>query len=164
MKTQSDSSGHKQGKEASKNKTRLEITTFGGLSIRCDGQPVKGLHSRKAEALLVYLAVTAHPQPREVLAALFWGEFSQQRAMNNLRVVLSNLRKHLGDHLSITRDKAAMNPEVDYDLDVAVLDTNLGYAGEFIRKTGALNRDTITRIEQAVDLYKGEFLEGFYVE
>jgi predicted ATPase/DNA-binding SARP family transcriptional activator/Tfp pilus assembly protein PilF len=164
MKAQNNTAGHKQVKETPKGKAPLEITTLGGLSIRCDGQPVKGLHSRKAEALLVYLAATAHPQPREVLAALFWGEFSQQRAMNNLRVVLSNLRKHLGDHLSITRDKAAMNLGVDYDLDVAVLDANLGYAGEFVRKTGTLNRDTVTRIEQAVDLYKGEFLEGFYVE
>ena len=50
----------------SKNKTQLEITTLGGLSIRLDGQPLAKLHSRKAEALLVYLAVTARPQPREV--------------------------------------------------------------------------------------------------
>jgi predicted ATPase/DNA-binding SARP family transcriptional activator len=164
MKAKSDTSSHKQVKETPKGKALLEITTFGGLSIWCDGQPVKDLHSRKAEALLVYLAVTAHPQPREVLAALLWGEFSQKRAMNNLRVVLSNLRKHLGDHLAITRDKAAMNPEVDYDLDAAVLDANLGYVGEVVRKTGTLSRDTITRLVQAVDLYKGEFLEGFYVE
>jgi DNA-binding SARP family transcriptional activator len=144
--------------------TTLEITTLGGLSIHRDGQPVPSLHSRKAQALLVYLAVTARPQPREVLADLLWEEFSQKKAMNNLRVVLSNLRKHLGNHLLITRDTAAMNPEVDYDLDVAVVDANLGFAGDFERKTGTLDSDAVARIEQAVDLYKGEFLGGFFVE
>lgn len=151
-------------KVPSKGKAPLEITTLGGLSIRCDGQPIAKLHSRKAEALLVYLAVTGRPQPREVLADLLWEEFSQQRAMNNLRVVLSNLRKHLGDHLLITRDTAAMNPEMDYILDVTVLDANLSFAGEFERKSGTLNREAVGRIEGAVELYKGEFLSGFFVE
>jgi DNA-binding SARP family transcriptional activator len=148
----------------SKNKAQLEITTLGGLSIRLDGQPIAKLHSRKAEALLVYLAVTARPQPREVLADLLWEDFSQKRAMNNLRVVLSNLRKHLGDYLLITRSTAAMNPEVNYYLDVGILEVNLGYVGEIERKSGTLNKDAIERIEQAVELSKGEFLRGFFVD
>jgi predicted ATPase/DNA-binding SARP family transcriptional activator len=148
----------------SKNKAQLEITTLGGLSIRRDGQLIPSLHSRKAQALLLYLAVTSRPQPREVLADLLWEEFSQKRAMNNLRVVLSNLRKHLGDRLLITRDTAAMNPDVDYDLDVALLEANLSSAGDFERKTGTLDQEVISRIEQAVELYKGEFLSGFFVE
>jgi predicted ATPase/DNA-binding SARP family transcriptional activator len=147
----------------SKNKAQLEITTLGGLSIRLNGQLIAKLHSRKAEALLVYLAVTARPQPREVLADLLWEDFSQKRAMNNLRVVLSNLRKHLGDYLLITRSTAAMNSDVDYGLDVAVLDANLGYVGEIERKSGKLNRDAIAQIEKAIELYKGEFLSGFFV-
>jgi DNA-binding SARP family transcriptional activator len=36
----------------------LEIRTFGGLHLFCDGEPIEELTSRKAEALLVYLAVT----------------------------------------------------------------------------------------------------------
>jgi DNA-binding SARP family transcriptional activator len=148
----------------SKNKVPLEITTLGGLSIRLDGQLLAKLRSRKAEALLVYLAVTGRPQSREVLADLLWEEFSQKRAMNNLRVVLSNLRKHLGDHLLITRDTAAMNAEVEYYLDVGVLDSNLSSAGELESRSGILERDMVEEIKQAIDLYKGEFLEGFFVE
>jgi len=164
MKTEVDVAPNKLSKVPTKGEAHLEITTLGGLSIRCDGQPLAQLHSRKVEALLVYLAVTARPQPREVLADLLWEEFSQKRAMNNLRVVLSNLRKHLGNHLLITRDTAAMNPDMDYSLDVAVLDANLDYAGEIERKSGTINREAIKRIEEAVDLYRDEFLSGFFVE
>jgi predicted ATPase/DNA-binding SARP family transcriptional activator len=142
----------------------LSIYTFGGLTIQKDGQSVDALHSRKAQALLVYLAVTGRPQPREVLADLLWDGFSQQKAMNNLRVVLSSLRKPLEEYLLINRDTASMNPEMVYDLDVAVLDANLDFVGDYERKTGALNQEAITRIEHAVDLYKGGFLAGFFVE
>jgi DNA-binding SARP family transcriptional activator len=79
----------------------LEIFTFGGFQLRCGGKPVSGLASRKAEALLVYLTVTGTPQPREVLADLFWEERPQAQALSNLRTVLSRLRKQLGVYLAI---------------------------------------------------------------
>ena len=41
----------------------LEIKTFGGLSLSEGGKPVNDLQSRKAEALLVYLACTDRPRP-----------------------------------------------------------------------------------------------------
>ena len=41
----------------------LTISTLGELSILLDGDPVTGLASRKAEALLVYLACTDRPRP-----------------------------------------------------------------------------------------------------
>ncbi|MBN1145641.1 MAG: hypothetical protein JXA78_00185 [Anaerolineales bacterium] len=37
---------------------KLQITTFGGLSIQLDGQPLSDFASRKVESLLVYLACT----------------------------------------------------------------------------------------------------------
>ena len=55
-------------------KTVLEISTLGGLSIRLAGEPVTALKTRKVEALLVYLACTGRTHPREALAELFWEE------------------------------------------------------------------------------------------
>jgi hypothetical protein len=57
-----------------------------------------------------------------------------------------------------------MNSEVDHYLDVRILESNLGYAGEIERKSGTLNKNAIERIEQAVELYKDEFLSGFFVK
>ena len=44
------------------------IHTFGGLAAEHSERPITGFHSRKVEALLVYLACTGRPHPREVLA------------------------------------------------------------------------------------------------
>jgi DNA-binding SARP family transcriptional activator len=125
----------------------LKISTLGGLSICLADEPVTGLASRKVEALLVYLACTGRAHPREVLAELFWEERAQSRAMANLRVALSSLRKHLDPYVIITRESVALNPGADVWLDVAELEKRLN-AGQ---------------IEEAVGLYQGDFLAGFYV-
>ena len=38
--------------------SQLKITTLGGLIISLDGQPLTSLDSRKAAAILVYVAYT----------------------------------------------------------------------------------------------------------
>jgi len=126
---------------------KLEITALGGLSIKQDGEPITGLASRKAEALLVYLACTGKPQSREKLAELLWEERSQSRSLSNLRVVLSSLRKHLGEYLTITRDTVVLNQAADIWLDTANLEENLA-AGQ---------------PEAAVSLYQGDFMGSFYI-
>ncbi len=106
----------------------LKIATFGGLYIREDDELVAGFASRKVEALLVYLACTGRPHSRELLADLLWDDRSQQQAMANLRVVLSSLRKQVGDYVAITRETAAINPEANVWLDVAQLESDLAPA------------------------------------
>jgi DNA-binding SARP family transcriptional activator len=125
----------------------LTISTLGGLSIRRGDEPVTGLASRKVEALLVYLACTDRPRPREVLAEMLWEERSQSQSLANLRVVLSSLRKHLAPYVTITRDTVALNPDAAVWLDAAELEQKLS-AGQ---------------VEEAVALYRGDFMAGFYV-
>jgi DNA-binding SARP family transcriptional activator len=67
---------------------KLQITTFGGLSIQLDGLPVTGFASRKFEGLLVYLACSGRAHPREALAELHWKERSLEHSMGNLRVAM----------------------------------------------------------------------------
>lgn len=129
----------------------LEISTLGGLSIQRGGTPVEGLASRKAEALLVYLACTGQPQPREVLADLLWDDRPQERALSNLRVLLSSLRRELGPFVTITRQTVAFNPDSPHRLDVADLEAGLA-AG-----------DDPARQAQALALYRGDFLRGFHL-
>jgi len=138
----------------------LEIFTFGGLQLRCGGKPIKGLASRKAEALLVYLAVTGTPQQREVLADLFWEGSTQSQAMSNLRTVLSSLRKQLGAHLSITRYTVALKQDSNYWFDANELKASL-YSADGIK--GISSPKIASQVESNLDLYQGEFLEGFYI-
>jgi len=139
----------------------LKIFTLGGLSIQRGGTPLTGFASRKVEALLVNLACTKHPQPREVLAELLWDERSQDRAMGNLRVVLTSLRKQLAPYITITRDSVELNTEAKLWLDAAEMEELLGAARK--KKTHPRHPSTAQQIEEAVTLYQGKFLEGFYV-
>lgn len=125
----------------------LEITTFGGLKISTDGVEVASLRSRKVEALLVYVASSEQPQSRSSLASLFWGDRDEKRALANLRVALSDLRKHLGDYLIISRDTVSLDPQTTIRLDAHEL-------------VSAFEAEDFTRV---VDLYGGDFLEGFFV-
>ncbi len=138
----------------------LEISTFGGLELRKDGKPVTSLVSRKAEALLVYLASNKQTFSREVLANLLWGDKNQKRSMGNLRVILHSLRKELGDFVEITNETVAINFCADVLMDVAEIDGKL---------TAHLPNGEIASIQAAeelketLSLYRGDFLEGFYV-
>ena len=126
----------------------LEISTFGGLSVRVDGKPLKGLGSNKAEALLVYLMLERRQHTRNELATLLWPESTEQHAATSLRVLLSVLRKNLRDYLDICRDSVGIKPESCAYLDVTNLQEKL--AGD--------------EIEQALHLYQGDFLQGFQVQ
>jgi DNA-binding SARP family transcriptional activator len=77
---------------------------------------------------------------------MFWQERTQAQAMSNLRVALSSLRKHLDPYVVITRNAVALNLEADVRLDAVLLEQRLSCG----------------RTEEALALYQGDFLEGFY--
>src|SRR5437016_2152709 len=97
----------------------LDINTLGGLRITLGGQAVADIGSRKAEAFLVYLAYSRRPQPREVIADLFWDERTSPQALANLRWLLTRLTQHLAPYLIVTRASVGMNPAAGFRLDVA---------------------------------------------
>ena len=75
---------------------KVNLALLGGFRLQKDsGEPVP-LSTKKAGALLAYLAL--HPgqaQPRPKLAALLWGDHSGVQARDSLRQALSLLRKAL---------------------------------------------------------------------
>jgi ABC-type oligopeptide transport system substrate-binding subunit/DNA-binding SARP family transcriptional activator len=121
--------------------------------VRRAGVPVT-FSSSKALALLCYLAVTGRPHARPALAVLLWGDFPEANARNNLRKALAHLRQWVGPHLSITRQAVAFNREPPYWLDVEVFEAGV---------RGASSETDVERLQEAVELYQGDFLEGFYV-
>ena len=143
----------------------LEISTLGGLTIKNDSAPVTGLASRKAEALLVYLACTGQPHPREVLADLLWDDRPQARAMANLRVLLTSLRRELESFVTITRQTVAFNTENRYWLDTAVWERGLKQVEQQRSGggTGTLSVEAVTHLAQTLELYQGDFLHGVYL-
>ncbi|MCB9077406.1 MAG: tetratricopeptide repeat protein [Anaerolineaceae bacterium] len=140
---------------------RLEIYLLGGLTIKKNGEPVEGLVSRKAEALLAYLVCTGRPQSRETLGDMFWDDRSQTKALGNLRVLLTSLRQHLGDYLDINRQTVTFNLASNYRLDVVELTKAMEGVKPEEMGSEQLPTVTVTRLEQAIELYRGDFLAGF---
>jgi len=132
----------------------LQLALLGNVEIRKDGVPIAAFSSGKALALLCYLAVTGRPHLRPALAGLLWGEMPEESAQHNLRKALTFLRATVGAHLSITRQAVAFHRGSPYWLDVQAFEAHLD---EHAR--GA----PVQCLEQALALYRGDFLEGFYV-
>ena len=142
----------------------LQIRTLGGLEISRDGRPITGFVSAKAQALLCYLAVTGRPHSRPALAGLLWGEMSEASALTNLRQALSNLRRLLPSHLTITRQSVAFNPEAPYWLDVEEFERRVAPPDLYSQAgRGSKQEQAVQRLREALELYRGNFLEGLYV-
>jgi DNA-binding SARP family transcriptional activator/predicted ATPase len=122
----------------------LHIQLLGTPVVEVDGAPLQ-VDTRKAVALLAYLAVTARAHSRDVLAELLWPSSDPESGRAALRRTLSVLRKGLGDRwLAVRRDSVALEPS-GMELDVA-------------RFRERLHRE---EVEEAVSLARGEFMEGF---
>jgi len=109
----------------------------------------------KAQALLFYLAATGRPHSRDTLAGLLWGDMPEAQAAKNLRNALSNLKALAGAHLNIARDEVSFNRESEYWLDVEIFLAAL---------SDPADQKDLRVLHNAVELYQGDFLEGFYVD
>ena len=133
----------------------LQLTLLGGFQARLHGGPPVVLVRKKAQALLAYLVVEpGEAQLRDKLAALLWGDSSDQRARHSLRQTLLALKQALpGDGIDVLRLDAE-NVAVDrgnVELDVAVFE-QLAAEG------------TPQALARAAALYQGDFLEGLGVQ
>ena len=125
--------------------------------------PVTGFVYNKALALLAYLAVTKRPHSRESLAGLLWGEMPDAAAKANLRKILSVLREIAAPNVEIGRQDGRFNRDSNYWLDTEIFESKpQGPTATSITPAEMQDRD-VKLLDDAVQLYKGDFLEGFYV-
>ncbi len=138
----------------------LSLSLLGPLEVALAGEPVTEFESDKVRALCAYLAVEAQrPHRRDSLAGLLWPDWSDRAARNNLRNALANLRTAIGDrtavppYLLITRETIQFNTASDHWLDVAAF-----------RACVETDPPVNHALEEAVALYRGSFLEGFFLQ
>ena len=102
--------------------------------------------TRKALALLAHLALVDRPRSRDALAELLWPEHDTEHARGALRRTLSTLRGAVGaEALEARRDRSASSRAPRWR-STSTASATLAAAGGF---------------EDAVALFRGEFLEGF---
>ena len=139
----------------------LVIRTLGTPSVEYQGSAIK-VDTRKAIALIVYLAVERQPRSRDSIAALLWPEQEQFRSRAALRRTLSVLHKALdGQYLAIERERIALaGPEAPW---VDALEFRRLLA---LRRTHDHAEKEVCPacrelLRQAVALYGDDFLAGF---
>ena len=148
--------------------TRLSLSLLGPLLIDVASDPGKRFESNRVRALLIYLAVESnYPHRREELAALLWPDQPEYIARTNLRQALSNLRRTL-DERNAREPLVYVSPEAvqfaragDYRLDVADFIALLEACKTHSHRRLEACRACLQRFEQAISLYRGDFLAAF---
>jgi predicted ATPase/DNA-binding SARP family transcriptional activator len=145
------------------------LLLLGAPEVRHGGQLVT-FPTRKALALLAYLAVEGRPQPREKLAALFWPESDAERSRTMLRRTLAYLREGLRAadqpadtaHLLVERDMLGFEPS-DAETDLHAVEGGWSRArmSAASAAAGEGQRALIAQLQAAAGRYRGDFLDGF---
>jgi DNA-binding SARP family transcriptional activator len=128
----------------------LRLRTFGGLSLSRGEENLTGAVSqRRRLAILVLLAgARTSGMSRDKLVAYLWPESDAERARHVLNQLLYSQRRQVGDEtLFVGRKTLRLNP--------SVITTDIGAFEEALER-GAL--------EEAVGLYAGPFLDGFFLK
>jgi len=129
----------------------LKLSLLGQVELAIDDVPLTALASGKAQALLCYLAVNGRSSTtRQSLAGLLWGDLPEADARRNLRGVVMKLRQELAPFLTVLHQSIGINPDAIIQLDSDLFQH-------------LIERGGIDDLQQAVQLYGGDFLEDFYV-
>jgi TolB-like protein/DNA-binding SARP family transcriptional activator/Tfp pilus assembly protein PilF len=129
-----------------------ELRTLGALDLRgSDGRELRAILAQpKRLALLAYLAA-ATPGPfhrRDTLLALFWPDRDLARARASLSRAVHYLRASLGEGVLLSRGDEELGLAPDR------------FACDAVRFRELLGRD---QLAEALELYRGDFLEGFHL-
>jgi class 3 adenylate cyclase len=126
----------------------LRVRLLGDLTIEVDGTVVDPPASRRARALLGWLALDRRMHGRSGLAAKFWPDVLDESARTSLRSALSALRRAIGPdserYLIATRDEVGL-------ADGSLVWTDVAAFNEFVADG---------RLEDALELGAGELLAG----
>lgn len=147
----------------------LQICLFGKLRILYGSQSVVGLDQRKAQDLFCYLLIHRNQLvARETLAGILWGDFPTAHSKKYLRQALwqlnSVLESQLGPQsaklLVVDAEWVSLQTATQVWLDAAELED------AFNSTQGCVVQDwdefKIKRLHDAVQLYQGDLLAGWY--
>ena len=126
----------------------LRVRLLGDLEIELDGAAIEPPSSRRARALLGWLALEPRMHARSQLAARFWPEVLDESARTSLRSALSALRRSLGPdserYIIAGRDDVGLAGGSEVWTDVAEFEHRVNQG----------------RLEDALELCRGELLAG----
>ena len=149
----------------------LRLTVLGAPEVFHDGRRLT-FSLRKAQALLLYLAVEGGMHSRGKLAAFLWPDSEPHAARTGLRTALTLLRSLLADsdsspaqhsHLLNEHELLGLNPRAPLELDLDVVQQ--AYQALRLPAVQAEQQRTalLTQFQHALHLVRGPFLDGFWL-
>jgi DNA-binding SARP family transcriptional activator len=128
---------------------RLELVLFGAPTVRLDGrEPPGDVLWRKHVALLAHLALSpGYSRSRDYFMGLLWPDKPQANARHSLNEAVRRLRAGLGSDRLVSHGDTIQLVDTALEVDVTRFDR--------LAKTDAA---------AALELVRGDFLEGFIVE
>lgn len=149
--------------------SELRIHLFGKFCVRQDELPAQGFDVLKEQELLSYLLINRdRPHSREALAGMLWGEVPTEKAKKYLRHALWRLQNAVGASpqegncgvLRVEHDWVQFDPKAELWLDVEVFERAFMMAHD--RSGAELGARRVEALQEAVGLYRGDLLEGWY--
>lgn len=148
----------------------IHVRAFGVLEVRRDRSLLPAFPTRYARGLFAFLALHRDRlHARERLQALFWSEAPPDSARKYLRTALWRIRSVLepderlrGAILRVRGPEVGLQPDLELWVDVGEFERCLDHArgaGEAL-----LGSDRVASLTRAVELYRGDLLEGLYDE
>jgi LuxR family transcriptional regulator, maltose regulon positive regulatory protein len=149
----------------------LTINMLGPVEITRDpARPFAGdaWTTRRARDILCFIASRRHHRtPKDAIVDTFWGETDPETVEKNFHPTVSHIRKALNSNQVLKQNFVVyrdgdyqLNPEFSYRIDTEEFERLIN-DGETARRER--NFETcIGCYEQAVGLYRGEFMQGSY--
>jgi DNA-binding SARP family transcriptional activator len=150
--------------EAETTTAELRIFALGPARVEKDGLPLDSpdwIH--KPRELLYYLL--SHPEGRtkEQIGLALWPEASTAQLRSSFHDTVYRLRRALGgkEWIVFQKGRYAFNRSLDYSYDVEAFEENLAEARRLQPEAPA---QAIGHLQEAADLYRGDFLEDLVAE
>src|SRR2546429_4901104 len=149
--------------------SQLQLSLLGTPVVK-HGERTLTFSTRKALALLVYLAVEGGTHPRKILSEAFWPELDAEHGRAALRATLLELRKVLerahgpGEraHLLVERETLGFDQASPLILDLRFVESASKQVGRGVEPLAGQAREALlVQLEQATRLARGQFLADF---
>ncbi len=147
----------------------LSVYLFGVPRVYLDDRPLDIARRPKVLAAFAYLVTEPGSHSRDLLASYLWPDSAPQQAQQNLRQILYRLRKLLDDaedeperRSYVVTDRQTVRFDTDRDVwtDVAAFEKLVEHVHRHSHRRPAVCPACVARLEEAVRLYRGPFLDG----
>lgn len=146
----------------------IRVRLFGKFSAERNGGIIEGMQARKVRELFSYLLIFRnHPQPREVICEILWGNQPASKAKKYLRQALWRLQLALNNAANSNKpeivadsDWIQISPSASFRLDIREFEQVFNtFSAKDPRELSSKDSKTIG---SAINLYRGDLLEGWY--